>query len=118
MKWFRVASVVLVLAALLVGATKVTENTSAAPLVAPCSASALSAPYHGIDSVKAVNSFGCEGHWAYLWATIGTGIHEIGVTDVLYFNSATSSWRNVSRLKDCNPQHLPRYVEFWGCNSN
>jgi hypothetical protein len=118
MKWFRVVAVVVVLVALSLGVTRATHSVSAAPLVAPCTASALAAPYHGIDKVKSVDSFGCVGHWAYLWATIGSGVEEIGVTDVLHFNSATASWENASRLKNCNPQRLPQYVEFWGCNSN
>ncbi|HVB51646.1 MAG TPA: hypothetical protein VND89_07940 [Acidimicrobiales bacterium] len=118
MKWIRVVASVLVLVALSLSVVKVNRSLAAAPLSVPCNASALAASYHGIDEVKSVDSFGCVGHWAYLWATIGSGVHEVGVTDVLYFNSATASWENASRLKDCNPRTLPHYVEFWGCNSN
>jgi hypothetical protein len=118
MKWFGVVASFIVVIALGVGAAKTTEASSASPLFVPCNAAALAAAYHGLDEVKSVDSFGCVGHWAYLWATIGTGVQEVGVTDVLTYDKATTSWRNVSRLTYCGHHRLPNYVEFWGCNSN
>ena len=118
MKWFGVVASALVVVALGLSAAKSTESSSPAPLLVPCSAAALAAPYHGIDKVRGVDSFGCVGHWAYLWATIGTSVHKIGVTEVLSYDRATSSWKNASRLTYCNHHRLPHYVEFWGCNSN
>jgi hypothetical protein len=118
MKWFSVAASVVIIAAMAVGVSKTSESAARAPVNAPCSASALADAYHGTDKVRSVNSFGCEGRWAYLWATIGTGVQEIGVTDVLRFDEATNAWKNASRLTYCMHDLLPRYVEYWGCNSN
>jgi len=118
MKWFGVVASVLVVVALGLSAAKSTESSSPAPLLAPCTATALAAPYHGIDKVTGVDSFGCVGQWAYMWATFGTGVHAIGVTEVLSYDRATSSWKNAPRLTYCNHHRLPHYVEFWGCNSN
>ena len=56
------------------------------PASLPCNASALSAPYHGPLKVVSVASFGCEGGFAYLWATVGKGEEEIGVTEVLAYD--------------------------------
>ncbi|HEY5265200.1 MAG TPA: hypothetical protein VIJ40_00135 [Acidimicrobiales bacterium] len=118
MKWFGVVASAVVVIALGFGVAKATGSSSPAPLLAPCNATALAAPYHGTDKIDSVDSFGCVGHWAYMWATIGTGVHEIGVTDVLSYDQTASSWKNVSRLTYCNHNRLPHYVEFWGCNSN
>jgi hypothetical protein len=118
MKWSRVGAVVLLLVALCVGVTKVSSASSTFPVSTPCSAPALSAPYTGPLTVRSVASFGCVGKWAYLWATVGKGVQEIGVTEVLHYDVAESSWQNASRLKYCRHHLLPTYVEFWGCNSN
>jgi hypothetical protein len=120
-KWSRALAALGILAALAVGTANVTCSTRTFPTPVPCTASALSAAYGGastIDSVDSVQSFGCVGNWAYLWATIGKGVAEIGVTDVLHYNDATSAWQNASRTRYCMHHLLPAYVEFWGCNSN
>jgi hypothetical protein len=75
-------------------------------------------PYTGPLKVDSVDSFGCVGQWAYLWATVGKGVGEIGVTEVLHFDPTTSQWQNASRLTYCFHHLLPGYVELWGCNSN
>jgi hypothetical protein len=118
MQWTRYAEIIALLAALGVGVTKTSCVASAFPVVAPCSSSALSVPYSGPLRVTSVDSFGCVGTWAYLWATVGTGVRAIGVTEVLHYDTTTASWRNASRLTYCNHKLLPTYVEFWGCNSN
>jgi hypothetical protein len=121
MKWSRALAALGILAALAVGTANATCSTRTFPVVGPCTSSALSAAYSGAspgDRVDAVNSFGCVGTWAYLWATIGKGVGEVGVTDVLHFDDTTNKWQNASRLRYCMHQLLPAYVEFWGCNSN
>ncbi len=90
-------------------------RASAFPVAAPCSASALSSPYHNLRSVA---SFGCVGTWAYLWATVGHGVEEVSVTEVLHYDTTVSEWRNALRSTYCDHHLLPDYVEFWGCNSN
>lgn len=110
-----------ILAALGVGTANATCSTRTFPAAIPCSASALAAAYGGSgseDQVDEVNSFGCVGNWAYLWATIGKGEGEVGVTDVLHYDDATTRWQNASRLRYCMHHLLPAYVEYWGCNSN
>jgi hypothetical protein len=118
MQWSRAAAVVLLLVALGVGVTKASSRSSTFPLSTPCNAPALAAPYTGPLTVRSVDSFGCVGHWAYIWATVGTGVQEIGVTEVLHYDAARGLWRNASRVKYCNHHLLPAYVQLWGCNSN
>ena len=117
-RWLRLLGAVILLVALGVGVAKASCREGAFPLSTPCTASALSAPYHGPLKVVSVASFGCEGRFAYLWATVGKGAEEIGVTEVLAFDETTRQWENASRATYCTHHHLPAYVEFWGCNSN
>lgn len=118
MKWSRVVGCALVLVALVFGVARVSAQSRTFPIATPCNAAALAKPYTGPLKVDSVASFGCVGSWAYLWATVGKGVEEIGVTEVLHYDPTTSTWRNASRLKYCNHHLLPRYVEYWGCNSN
>jgi hypothetical protein len=118
MTWSRLCVVVVLLGALGVAAAKSTSAATRFPFSPPCNASALTAPYTGPLKVQSVDSFGCVGSWAYLWATIGSGTHQFGVTEVTHFNVATARWTNASRLTYCNHRLLPKYVELWGCNSN
>jgi hypothetical protein len=115
MRWSRALAALGLLAALIVGAANVTCTTRTFPLSVPCNAAALSAPYNQLDSVA---SFGCVGNWAYLWATVGRGEAEVGVTEVLHYDAPKSEWKNASRLRYCDHHLLPAYVEYWGCNSN
>jgi hypothetical protein len=118
MRWIRVVSSALVVVALAFGVTRASAQSRTFPISTPCNATALSKPYSGPLKVDSVASFGCVGPWAYLWATVGKGVEEIGVTEVLQYDPATSTWHNASRLTYCEHHLLPRYVEFWGCNSN
>ncbi|HVA70410.1 MAG TPA: hypothetical protein VNF08_03705 [Acidimicrobiales bacterium] len=118
MKWSRVVGSALVVVALGVGVSRASAQSRAFPVSAPCNAAALSAPYTGPLKVDSVASFGCVGPWAYLWATIGKGVEEISVTEVLRYEPTTAAWQNASRLTYCNHHLLPRYIEHWGCNSN
>ncbi len=121
MKWSRALAALGLLAALGVATANATCTTRTFPQSVPCNASALSAAYGGpssVDRVDSVDSFGCVGSWAYLWATIGKGVGEVGVTEVLHYDDVTNRWRNASRLRYCMRHLLPAYVEYWGCNSN
>ena len=118
MNWARLVAVALLLVALGFAVAKTSSSSTAFPVVAPCSASALAAPFTGPLKVQSVDSFGCVGAWGYLWATVGTGVQEVGVTEIVHYDVAAGAWRSASRLKYCHPHLLPTYVEFWGCNSN
>jgi hypothetical protein len=115
MKWTRVAGGLVLLAGLAFGVSQASCTERAAAPIVPCTASAISSAYREVDSVQ---SFGCVGQYAYLWATVGHGEGEIGVTEVAYYDLDTSSWRNASRAHYCVDHRLPTYVQFWGCNSN
>src|SRR5665213_837419 len=101
MKWFRCTVVVVLLVALSVAVTKTSSLSSTFPVAAPCDASALAAPFTGPLKVQSVASFGCVGHWAYLWATVGHGKQEVGVTEVLHYDVDTRAWKSASRLTYC-----------------
>src|ERR1035437_4833663 len=117
MKWIRVVGSALVLVALALVDSTSSTRSSGFPISTPCSAAALSRPFTGPLKVVSVDRFGCVRHWAYLWATVGKGVEEIGVTEVLYYDTTKAAWQNASRLKYCNHHLLPRNVEFSGCNS-
>lgn len=120
MPWYRAAvAAALLLAGLGVAAATTSRGSTARfPAVTDCSAAALSAPYTGPLTVRSVASFGCEGRFAYLWATVGKGVEEIGVTEVLRFDARTRAWVNALRSTYCSDHRLPTYVKRWGCNSN
>ncbi len=114
-KWFRALGAVAIVVALSLFVSHPSALCRTFPPVVACDASAISSAYHQVDSVQ---SFGCAGSFAYLWATVGKGEGEIGVTEVARFDDATSSWKNASRLHYCVDHRLPSYVQYWGCNSN
>jgi hypothetical protein len=119
MSWYRTAAaVVLVVAGLIVVTIHASCSAQSSPVAVPCNAAAISAPYTGPFTVRSVQSFGCVGQWAYLWATVGKGEQEIGVTEVVHYEPATMSWHSASRLHYCVKHRLPSYVQYWGCNSN
>jgi hypothetical protein len=118
MRWLKIAAGLALVIGLGFAAAHATCRQRAFPLSLPCNASALSAPYHGPLKVVSVASFGCEGRFAYLWATVGKGAEEIGVTEVLAYDESIGVWENASRLTYCVHHRLPAYVRYWGCNSN
>lgn len=115
MAWSRVVAAVVLVAGVALAATRATARVSAFPPVVACSAAALVAPYHSVDYVS---SFGCDGSFAYLWVTVGTGVAEVSVTEVERYDAARGAWRNASRATYCTDHRLPAYVREWGCNSN
>ena len=98
--------------------TRATATSESAPSAAACSAAALSAPVTHLASTGGVNAYGCEGSWAYLWATIMVGPNRIGVTELMRFDSSTQSWRFASRLKYCRAGALPTDIYRRACFSN
>lgn len=108
----------LALAGLLIGAVSGASEKST-PNFEPstCSAPALSAAFTGFR-VTAVASYACEDGWAYLWATIGTGEHAVGVTEVVHLDPVSNQWRVSSRLKVCTPGVMPAFIYRQGCFSN
>ncbi|MGC1420312.1 MAG: hypothetical protein WA786_09395 [Acidimicrobiales bacterium] len=119
MKIFRLVGALLVIAALGWSVARATAATSTSPTAAQCSTAALSEGVNGAFRVLSVQSFGCAGNFAYLWATVGTNeANAIGVTEVLRFTPSTQRWKLVSRLKYCHPTTLPTFVYRQGCFSN
>jgi hypothetical protein len=109
----------MALVGLLVSAAYGATETITSPFdPSTCSASALSAPFTGALRVSAVASYACQEGWAYLWATIGTGEHAVGVTEVVHFDPALNEWRVSSRLNVCKPGVLPEFIYLQGCFSN
>lgn len=106
-------------AALVVSAWHATERSTTGPLAVPCSSSSLSAAVNGAFRVLSVQQYGCAGHFAYLWATVGTDEADaVGVTEVLEFRTVPQRWALVSRAKFCHPGGLPELVYKQGCFSN
>lgn len=72
-----------------------------------------------------MQSFGCSQGWAYSWATVGSGPHAIGVTELLHLNPATNTWTFASRADYCAPnvatepsRYLPQDIYEKACFSN
>jgi hypothetical protein len=109
----------LAFAGSLVGAVSVaSERTTPVFLASTCSADTLSAPFTGALRVSAVASYACQNGWAFLWATVGSGEHSVGVTEVLHFDAPLEKWRISSRLDVCHPGRMPEFIYRQGCFSN
>ena len=118
MKLWRLVLAVLVLAALAVLSFRTSSTSTMATAPIPCTTSALGEGFSTSMHLTSFQNFGCEGTWAYAWATIGTGEHAIGVTEVLSFNSKRNQWSIVSRLTYCKASILPSVIYRQGCFSN
>jgi hypothetical protein len=118
-KIFRVVAALLVLVALAVAASRVSQRTVVGPESTSCTPHSLSGAANGSFHVMSVDNFGCAGDFAFLWATVGTNETDaIGVTEVLRFSPTTERWAFVSRQKYCHPTLLPYEVYRQGCFSN
>lgn len=115
MRWLRLIACVVALGALAVTVSKPSSSASTFPQTAPCTVANLTAAYHDVDSVS---NFGCVGDYAYLWATVGSGPGEIGVTELLTYNTVKGMWENAPRASYCTGNILPAYIEQQACNSN
>ncbi len=118
MKLSRFAAAVVVHAALIVLSLRTTSDFTAAEAPVPCTTSALGHAFRGQFHLGSIQNYGCEGRWAYVWATVGTGEQAIGVTEVLAYNVTGSHWALVSRAVDCKATILPSVVYHQGCFSN
>ncbi|HEY7932090.1 MAG TPA: hypothetical protein VIC81_07540 [Acidimicrobiales bacterium] len=88
------------------------------PISTPCEAGALSSAFRGPLALVRLDNYGCQGPWAFAWATIGHGTAQVGVTEVLRFDLTTSRWRFASRAVVCVGSTLPASINRLGCHSN
>jgi hypothetical protein len=118
MKLTRLAAAIVLLAALVVASFHATARSQPSPDAAPCTSAALGGAFTGHFVLTSMQKFGCEGEWAYAWATVGTGQQAIGVTQVMHYDRATQKWVFVSRESDCKSSILPSVIYRQGCFSN
>jgi hypothetical protein len=114
----RGAVTALVLIALVLLSFRTTSTSASAVSPVPCTTSSLGRAFVGQLHLTSIQNFGCEGPWAYVWATVGTGEQAIGVTEVLAYRATDSSWAIVSRAVDCKASILPSVIYRQGCFSN
>ena len=118
MKSLRLVLAALLLAALVIASTRTSSSASIVPPQPPCNTEALSLAFTGDLHLTSFQNYGCEGDWAFAWATIGSGEQAIGVTEVLEYSQVAQSWSLVSRATDCKPSILPTDIYELGCFSN
>ena len=118
MRMFRFVTAVVLLLALAAASVHPTSTSARASLAVPCDATSLGGAFAGSMQLDSIDRFGCQGTWAYAWATIGVEPHKFGVTEVLAFHVATSRWAFASRASVCTPGGLPPLVYRLGCFSN
>jgi hypothetical protein len=118
MRVLRIAGTVLLLVALGVASARTTSASTRPGLAGPCTSDALGAPFGGPLPLVSIDHFACEGAWAFTWATVGTGQHKVGVTEVLHFDVGAQRWQFASRAGVCHRGILPEVVYRQGCFSN
>jgi hypothetical protein len=118
MKLTRLVVALVLLVALVVASFHTTSSSRPSPVAVPCTSSALATAFSGQFKLTSIQQYGCEGEWAYAWATVGTGEHAIGVTQVMHFVQASQKWVFVSRERDCKASILPSVIYRLGCFSN
>lgn len=115
---WRVVLSAVVAAGLAVGAAAARASQAPAPSAAPCTASAIGAAFTGPLTLGSIQRFGCEGGWAFAWATVGSGPTAIGVTEVLQYVTTSEAWAFANRATVCVAGYLPDEVYRLGCFSN
>ena len=119
MRSLRWLCVLLLVAGGAVGVGRATATPDLFPFQAPCDPSALSAHLKGDFRVLSVQNYGCEGRWAFLWATVGPNeVEAIGVTEVMHYDPRRGGWFSALRSTYCHPGRLPQIVYRQGCFSN
>ncbi len=118
MRISRFVIAALVLIALVVLSFRTTSSSASAAPPVPCTTSALGQAFDSQFHLASIQNFGCEGQWAYVWATVGTGEQAIGVTEVLAYDAISGRWAIVSRSVDCKASILPSVIYHQGCFSN
>jgi hypothetical protein len=111
---WRAAAAVVLVAALGWASAAPTARASAPVFAVPCTAGALIAHLRHVHDVA---NYGCEGSWAFLWADVGPGSVDVGVTEVEHYEGARG-WHVVARLAVCRRGVLPAVVYERGCFSN
>ena len=114
----RLVGVAAVVAGLGWSSGHATATESGAPLAANCSASALTASLTNLAASHPVAAFGCDGPWAYLWATVSVGPNQIGVTELMHYDAVRATWLAASRATYCKPGALPAAIYQGACFSN
>jgi hypothetical protein len=114
----RLVVAAMVLIALVALSFRTTSSSASAVPPVPCTTSALGQAFDDQFHLASIQNFGCEGEWAYVWATIGTGEQAIGVTEVLAYDAPSGRWAIVSRAVDCKASILPGVIYHQGCFSN
>ena len=104
----RVVASVVVVAALAWVASRASATVTSGPVAAPCSAASVSAHLTHLAPRGGVVAYGCEGSWAYVWATVSAGPTEVSVTELMRYSN--EGWRAVSRATFCHPDVLPSNV--------
>ncbi|MGC8510079.1 MAG: hypothetical protein ACP5PB_04310 [Acidimicrobiales bacterium] len=112
---WRVAAAAVLVVALGWASAAPTVRASAPTFAIPCAPAVLTAHLRNVHDVA---DYGCEGSWAFLWADVGPGSIDVGVTEVEHYEGATLGWRVVARLAVCRPGVLPAVVYERGCFSN
>ena len=118
MRNLRLAASAAVLAVLVLSAGRAGPAVPERASSLACTPHGLSTAFSGPFTLQSIDNFGCAGAWAFVWATVGTGDHQIGVTEVLRFDASRRSWAMASRLRWCKPGLLPELVYRQGCFSN
>ena len=118
MKLFRLVTSGLLISAFVVASVHVTSTLRRAVPAVPCTTGALGTPFKGPLHLRSIDGFGCEGRWAFTWATVGNAKQTVGVTEVLWYNTARQRWQFASRQIDCKATILPSVVYRQGCFSN
>jgi hypothetical protein len=116
-KQSRFVIAVLLIAALLALSFRTTSHSESAAPVIPCTTSTLGEAFQH-PTLASIQNFGCESHWAHVWATVGRGFGQIGVTEVLHYDATAQHWLIVSRAADCKASILPSVIYHQGCFLN
>ena len=118
MRSLRLVATGALLTGLVCAALRAGPSSSESVASVACTPHALALAFDGSLRLQSIDSFGCAGDWAFLWATVGTGPRETGVTEVVRYYPTTAAWTFVSRLRWCKPSLLPELVYRQGCFSN
>lgn len=105
----------LILALVGIGVILGTPNTET-DAQAACNPVGLTKSWSGAFHVISVGNYGCEGNWAYVWATIGDSQHSVSVTELEQFQPL--GWLMVNRATYCKDSAVPKKIRTLGCNSN
>lgn len=110
---------VMLVAGVIAGAWRATTANAPVPsAVGPCTARSLARAFDGPFALDAINLFGCSGRWAYAWATVGSGVSTVSVTEVFQYDQVAKRWEFASRSRYCHSGLIPSLVYQRGCFSN